>query len=371
MENTLQLKNKKRMANIELLRVISMLMVITLHFLGRGGINAGATVLSGTWVLASVWDSLAIISVDVYVLISGYFLIKSSFKIQKLIDIVLQVFIYSFVLYLFFVIIGKNTFSISGFIISVFPIMTNQYWFASAYVGLYILFPFLNKGLLAMTKKQHRNLCIILVLLFALYLPSKALGQNGTGIVWIICLYVFGSYLRLHYEPKGKLNFQIIAMYVVPAILLPLSKIIITIISAIISPSLLIYNGWFYKYNSILVLWAAVALFIVFLNIRISGERISKIICFAGSLTFGVYLFHNNPSLRDHLWNGLKLPSIMNNWWFFLVGVLIIIGIFIISASVEFVRQKIYRLFINTKLYLKIYEKISLSKVVKLINKEN
>ena len=46
-------------------------------------------------------------------------------------------------------------------------------------------------------------------------------------------------------------------------------------------------------------------------------------------------------------------------------------AIFIISASVEFVRQKIYRLFINTKLYLKIYEKISLSKVVKLINKEN
>ena len=40
-----------------------------------------------------------------------------------------------------------------------------------------------------------------------------------------------------------------------------------------------------------------------FLNIRISGERISKIICFAGSLTVGVYLFHNNPSLRDHLWN--------------------------------------------------------------------
>lgn len=369
MKNTLQQKKKTRMANIELLRVISMLMVVTLHFLGRGGVNAGATTLSSTWILASVWDSLAIISVNVYVLISGYFLIKSSFKMQKLIDIVLQVFTYSFGLYLIFLITGKNSFSISGFGTSIIPLLTNQYWFASAYAGLYILFPFINKALLTMTQKQHRNLCIILILMFTMYLPSTTLQQSGTSIVWVICLYVFGAYLRLYYVPKGALNWKNVVFYLVPAILLPLSKIGISIVAKIISPSLLVYNGWFYKYNSIFVVWAAVALFVVFLNIEIHSEKLSKFICLMGSLTFGVYLFHNNPSLRDHLWNALNLPSIMNNWWFFFAGVGIIVLIFIVSAIVEFIRQKIYLLFINSDLYKKVYNRIASCELLQLINK--
>ena len=369
MEQALKIEKKSRMANIELLRVIAMLMVVTLHFLGRGGVNSSATVLSGTWILATVWDSLAIISVDLYVLISGYFLIKSKFKTQKLIDIVIQVFSYSFILYVIFVVIGKNAFSISGFVKSIIPLLTNQYWFASAYVGLYILFPFLNKGLLAMSQKQHRNLCVILALMFTLYLPSKALQQNGTSIVWMVCLYVFAAYLRLYYKPQGKLTFKMIVCYIIPAILLPLSKIFITIAANVVSPSLLVYNGWFYKYNSIFVLWAAVALFVVFLNIRIENSNVSKAICFAGSLTFGVYLFHNNPTLREHLWKALDLPSIMNHWWFFFAGVGIIIAIFIVSSVVELVRQKIYGLIIKSKLYLKIYEKIATSKVIEFISK--
>lgn len=369
MKQALPTNKKTRLANIELLRIIAMLMVVTLHFLGRGGVNSSATLLSGTWVIASVWDSIAIISVDIYILISGYFLIKSQFKMQKLIDIVLQVFTYSFVLYLIFVAIGKNEFSILGFLKACIPLLTNQYWFASAYVGLYILFPYINKALLSLNKKQHRNLCVILILLFTLYLPSTALQQNGTSIVWVICLYIFGAYLRLHYEPKGKLSFAMISLYLLPALLLPLSKIAITILSELMSPALLAYNGWFYKYNSILVVWSAIALFVIFLNIKIKGEKLSKVICYIGSLTFGVYLFHNNPSLRDHLWNNLDLPSIMNNWWFVFAGIAIIMGIFIVSALVELVRQKIYKLAINNKLYSDIYNKIASCKLIKSINK--
>ena len=364
-----QTLKKARLANIELLRIIAMLMVVTLHFLGRGGVNAGATVLSGTWILATIWDGLAIISVDVYVLISGYFLIKSQFRMQKLIDIVLQVFSYSFIMYMILVIAGKNSFSVSGFVTAVLPILTNQYWFASAYVGLYILFPFLNKALLSINQKQHRNLCMILILMFTLYLPSTALQQSGTSIVWVICLYVFGAYIRLYYKPKGKLDWKMIAFYVVPATLLPLSKIFITVVAKYGVASLLKYNGWFYKYNSVFVVWAAIALFIVFLNIDIKGDKISRAVSSVGSLTFGVYLFHNNPSVRDHLWRALNLPSIMNNWWFFFAGVLIIFAIFVVSALVEYVRQKIYSVVIKSKLYNDLYIKVSDSELSRLLNK--
>lgn len=84
-----------RMANIELLRVLSMLMVVTLYFLGSGGVTDNAQAFTAPWFLDSVWNGFAIVSVNVYVLISGYFLINSKFKPQKLIDILVQVFTYS------------------------------------------------------------------------------------------------------------------------------------------------------------------------------------------------------------------------------------------------------------------------------------
>lgn len=356
---------KKRMANIELLRVLSMLMVITLHFLSRGGVSENAVPFSGIWFLDSVWDGLAIVSVNVYVLISGYFLIQSEFKPQKLINIILQVFTYSFLFYVIFTAIGKNTFSIAGFIKACFPVLTNQYWFASAYVGLYILFPFLNKGLRVMTQKQHRNLVIVLVLLFTLYLPSKALGQNGYSIVWMVCLYVFAAYLRLYYKPKKKITGKMVLFYIIPSVLLPLSRICITVLSKVVSPAIANYGGWFYKNNSVLVLWASVALFVLFLNLEIKGERSSKWICTAGSLTFGIYLFHNNPTLRDYLWQTLRLPEFMVHWWFFFAGVGIIIAIFIVSAVVEFFRKSVYDRIICSKAYTALYQKIAACRFVR------
>ncbi len=352
-------KKKTRLANIELLRVLSMLMVVTLHFLSRGGVSENAVPFSGVWVLASVWDALSIVSVNVYVLISGYFLIQSEFKAQKLINIILQVFTYSFLLYVILTAIGKNTFSVTGFIKACFPVLTNQYWFASAYVGLYILFPFLNKGLRAMTQKQHRNLNIVLVLLFTLYLPAKALGQNGYSIVWMVCLYVFGAYLRLYYQPKKKITGKMVLFYLVPSVLLPLSSICISVLSKFVSPTIANYSEWFYKNNSVLVLWASVALFLLFLNLEIKGERSAKWICTVGGLTFGVYLFHNNPTLRGMLWQALRLPEMMAHWWFFFAGVGIIVAIFTVSAAVEFCRKTVYDRIIRSKAYTALYQKIA------------
>ena len=364
--------NQKRLSNIELLRIISMLLVVTLHFLGRGGVNDSTILFSAEYFMANVWDAVAIVSVDLFVLISGYFLINSKFKPQKLIDIVVQVLTYSVSLYIICILLGIVEFSLSSFVKAFFPILTNQYWFATAYVALYIIFPFLNAGIHALTQKQHRNLCIILGMSLTLYLPSKALGENGTSVVWFICLYVFAAYLRLHYTPQNKVPIKAIVIYLISTAALPLSRYAISILAMMTTEQLLTYSKWFYKYNSIFVTVAAISLFIIFLNINIKGNRLNRLIGIVSPLTFGVYLIHNNPSIREFMWNAIDLPGMMNKLnigVFVLCGIGIICGIFCICAGIEFIRLYIYKKIICTKFYKKIYNKISEIQNLHLIDK--
>ena len=71
----------KRNANIELLRILSMFMVLVLHALGWSG---ALEHLSGAqyWVYWFI-EALAIIAVNVFMLISGYFQVTCFFKIKN------------------------------------------------------------------------------------------------------------------------------------------------------------------------------------------------------------------------------------------------------------------------------------------------
>ena len=148
-----ELKKTKRLANIELLRIISMFFIVLVHYLGRGGVYAAAKPLSVMYGVTTVMDAIVIVAVNVYILISGYVLAESSFKYKRLVDIVLQVFTISVGFYAIMLLLGQITFSVSGLVYAVLPILTKQYWFLSVYVGLYILMPFINKALHALTKK--------------------------------------------------------------------------------------------------------------------------------------------------------------------------------------------------------------------------
>lgn len=132
------------------------------------------------------------------------FLIESRIRVQKLIDIVIEVFIWSLGIYIVLTLTGFVPFSLVGLVKSAFPILTKQYWFVSVYVGMYLLSPFVAKGLKSLRQKQHLALMCILICMTTLYLPSKAIGENGYSIVWMLTLYVIAAYLRLYYKPNGK-----------------------------------------------------------------------------------------------------------------------------------------------------------------------
>lgn len=114
-----------------------------------------------------------------------------------------------------------------------------------------------------------------------------------------------------------------------------------------------------YAFNSLPALCASVFLFLFFCSVQINNVKIMKVINFFGSLTFGVYLIHNNKTFSHYLWENLHI----NDWLVEKNNILMIIvlwiAVFIICSMIEFIRQRLFRLFKINMLISKIAEKLN------------
>ena len=150
----------KRLANIELLRIVAMLMVVMLHYLGKGELLPQMKFDMGIQgYIAWMLESLSVVAVNVYVLISGYFLVEGEFKAGKLGKIISQVLFYTIlitVLAFSFGLVTKEELGVYNLIVQLFPFQLEQYWFMTSYLVLYILSPVLAAGVKVLSKK----LCI-------------------------------------------------------------------------------------------------------------------------------------------------------------------------------------------------------------------
>lgn len=336
---------KKRKSNIEALRILSMPMIVTLHFLGHGGILEQVPVHSGTYYFAWIIEALCFVSVNCYVLISGYFLIASTFTWKKLISLILEVFTYSFGIYLVLLMTGQISFQWLSFITAFIPILGKSYWFVTIYVAMYVLSPFINRALQSFNQKQHFALACLSVFLFSIwpnvfFFIDPLLSGGGTGIAWFLCLYIVSSYIRLYYKPVGKWK-RYGLLFIGFSFLTALSRFGFSYLSDmhIIDPQ---YIGIFYNYNSIFILGASLFLFLGFLNIEIKQKWMEKVILWTAPLTFGVYLIHDHPSLRPLLWNWVDAFSKVGKWYFPVFMIFVILSIFLICIFTEYIRKKIF-----------------------------
>ena len=297
---------RERMANLELLRLVSMLLVVVLHFLGKGG---GLTPLTEERLGASgylAWDmeALAIVAVNVYMLISGYFLIESSFKAKRLLQLLLQVWFYSIGIGLIAAAFGylpEGGFGIHYLLMLFFPISMNHYWFMTAYVFMYVFTPLISAGIRRLDKKQLQFMIAVLVLCFSVVkslVPGRLeADMQGYDCIWYLCVFVIAAYIRLYGIPFFKNKGRSLLAYLLSA------ACIVTVTMALRlvylrTGSLGTMLAVCYNYNHILVLAASVAFFYLFYHIRMKEGAFSRFVCRIAPYTLGVYLWHEHIALR-------------------------------------------------------------------------
>ena len=179
---------KVRTSNIELLRIISMFMVMMLHVnytaLGVPTIADAQNNVLPTFTRI-FFEMLSIGSVNVFVLISGWFGIKASWK--SLAAFIFQCIFIAWGIYAIMSFYGLVPLSLHNLDVTLFV----RSWFVQAYLGLYILTPALNL-LIEHSKRRHLQILLGLFLLEFIYdflSTDNMLFNSGYSIIHFVLLY--------------------------------------------------------------------------------------------------------------------------------------------------------------------------------------
>lgn len=343
-------KKPVRMAGVELLRSIAMLMVITLHYLDKGGILVSLTEKQpltgyGAWLL----ESFCIVAVNTYVLISGYFLTESGFKLRRLFELLAQLSFYSLLVPAVLVLCGVLPvpgLTLYDFLNFALPVQMNHYWFATAYILMYLFAPVLSAGVKQLTQKQHRTMLILLLLVFSVsksILPFQlAIDAKGYDVVWFLCLFLLAAYIRLYGLPNLQKSWQGFLLYGVSCLGIFLGAVGIAVLSNRFGKFAYFVDNTF-SYNHILCLLGAVGLFSGFLHWKLPEGKLAAAARRIAPYTFGVYLLHENREIR-YLWpQWLGMGRYGNGIWSAAHWLGSILLVFAAGILIDFLRSLLFR----------------------------
>lgn len=356
---------KKRMANIECLRCIAMMMVVLLHYLSKGEFLSPLTgPLQTNHYIAWFMEAFAIVAVNVYVLISGYFLVEAQFKVGKLVKLYLQTLFYCILIPVILVIVslnlpeGEKLLSVSDLgiykmLLYCLPFQMEHYWFLTAYVIMYLFAPFLAMGAKNLKKEDLQKVIICLLIFFAgmkSVVPAKLqidrLGYDG---LWFMCVFLVAAYIRLYGIPFFKSAGKAFGCFVLSSLLTFGCTFVLHEI-CISTGKLEDFVQTAYSYNHVLNLIGAVSLFYTFYLLKMDGEKFfPKLWTKIGPYTLGVYLLHEHIEVR-WLWPKWLGANIEDQPLVLVVKALgSVLIVFTLGILVDMLRGKMFSIFEKKK----------------------
>ncbi len=301
---------------IELFRIVSMLMVVWLHILGHGGVLSSVEFLSTNYYAARFLEAIVYCSVNCYALISGYANVGAEFKLRRFVYLWLETVVLITVLNLaVHFLVPSVTVTADWWIAGFFPLTMRELWYLCAYFFMYPFIPILNRGLAALSRRQH------LLVIFLTQMPTwfrlivhtdnYALG-GGYSAMWLICLYVIGAYFRFYGAPRRAKPYVTLPIFFLSAAIATARWVV---------PELLYAKGilpetsvWYAEreiyvsYISPFMVIMGVMLLLFFMQITIRREPLKWLTLGLGKATWGVFVLHVSSAFwycRD-FWSGFS-----------------------------------------------------------------
>lgn len=302
--------HSKRNSSVELLRILSILGVVILHYNNKdiGGGFKYAINGSVNQLYLFFSESVFIGAVNLFLMISAYFLStvqKRSFS--KIIELLFQVSFFNIAVYCARIVLKLDTFSPETFFVNLLP----GNYFVILYIAVYVISPYINILINKLNKKQFDKLLVTILIVFSLwtiiwdYFNSftevsvsslSTISMYGTmggyTIVNFCMAYLIGAYIRKY------------------PITISLPKLIlcfVIIVFAIFTLSLA-ENFWgtgktaTYNYNNPLVLGIAACSLLIFLRFHFSSKVINEI----ARATFTCYLVHQTILKKFNIVDAVK-----------------------------------------------------------------
>lgn len=221
---------------------------------------------------------------------------------------------------------GENhTLSKIEIVKSLVPFLFGRYWYITCYIPLAILKPFVNKMLLALSKIQHKKLCIISIAIFAvipaIFDQDFFYLNKGYSFAWLMICYTIGAYLKRTEDTRRNKKINKINIFMIFICM----SIVLLMIKAVYDRVFNIDGTYFIEYISPVVLLMAVIILLSTEQLKVkNGKILSKM----STVSFDVYIIHCHILVFDKIiynqfeWIG-EMP-------FFLIPIIILcLAIFI------------------------------------------
>jgi surface polysaccharide O-acyltransferase-like enzyme len=352
------MKTTTRNYGIDLLRIVSMLAVVTMHVLGHGGAISESSTPINTMIV-NFLESLCSAAVNCFVLISGFVCFRNENyypKLRNLINLLIVVSFYSLIIASIMKIIYPDQIGFSALLYSFLPVSNDKYWFFTAYFAMFILSPMINLFVHKANQKMI-ILSVIVVFFFGIYevFSDPFLFNRGFNFVWLVFLYTIGAIIKKQNLFEKISNRMCLICIAISVIITWLPKFLTTTIWVPVF-NFTIYNKMFDSYCSPTTLLMAIATICLFAKIKISANSfVTRVIALLSNSAFSVYLIHDSNEIRNFFIRG-KFRFLTNaNPFVMLIEIIsIVIGIYLVCTLIDQARIYLFKLLKIEKISKKI-----------------
>lgn len=324
---------KQRDSNLELFRILTMLLIVAHHFVVNSGLTAPdgpiyTAPMSAHSLFLLLFGAWGKIGINCFVMITGYFMCKSQITAKKFAKLMLEWLFYRYAIYLIFLLTGYESFSVKGLLLTAVPIYQISTNFTSCFIIFWLCIPFLNLLIHHMTERQHIYLLLLMSFTYVLLGTIHTVTMNYVS--WFGVLYLIASYIRLYPKPwmkSAKLcGFLLICL------------ILISAASVVICTKMEKSSFYFVTdSNAMLAVFVGIFGFLFFKNIRIPYN---KFINTVAASTFGVLLIHaNSDTMRQWLWKDtLDNVGHYGDKLMPLYAIACVVGVFAVCTIIDILR---------------------------------
>ena len=307
---------KKRIAYIDLLKVIAIFMVITLH----NGTWHADYMGTGNWTnLLQFSVRLLCEPVPIFMLINGFLMFNSKFDskkhLRRIVNTLLIILCWSVIMEVFFTATEGKPITIYGIVTSVLNTHignthTGVLWFLQKLVVVYLVFPVL-KHLYDTNFNLFKYLLLVLAIstysisllsTFSTFFDSQLYSSllfflNQYSVVFTTNIYIVyfmvGGYLRREMSTISHKRY--IGLGIASAVII-----------AVLGIAISVYQGATCRvdlnYSQVFLLFSIMGLFLLCSHIPMNCSFVNKILASIGDNTMGIYLLHRMMILLANRW---------------------------------------------------------------------
>lgn len=340
----------KRDPNFELMRIVSMAMIVAHHYAVHGIMSLEGRTDYSIWregmFLNKVFSSVMLpgggVGIALFFMITGYFAVNNEehLKLKKI--VVTSVFYGWFAAALYVLAYClRSDIDFYGqfrnaFISMLSPVTGGAWWYVTTYFWLALLSPTINRMIRDLSNRKL-GICVVIVGLFG-YAIDFHTGTKFIDLQRAIFFYLMGCFYRRSMNKKASRHisflFFVITWMIISALLYHASsidtigivdkiivKVITSINSFVVTPVCAFCAfDWFARYE------------------RAKSIDINRI----AKTTFGIYLFHDSFIAQILIWNvifDVKNVQFMSNL-FPLYAISTVSVVFIVGSIVDVLREK-------------------------------